>query len=224
MDILHRRLNFGGDMDSGLVHRWSFDSNYNATIGGINLTNSGCSIALGLISNCLSIPWTAGSNAVYSTTPVDSPFSTGTYTLALWFYFDSSGGDTYPTLFSNGGGYARGGLFVGADRNSASVFLNYGTTTGNGAQYFGPTVTKDTWQHILFASKDHYVDVYKNGILSVKSYYMNPYISTVAGGGVTIGNSVFRVSTAFKGKIDDVRVYSRAFTKKDVIALFGYRG
>lgn len=205
------------DIMSNLALYWRLDEGTGSSAGdssgnGVNgtlgastaaptwLTGASCKFG-----NCLSFD---GSNDV-----VTLSLATGTsYTIALWVYNDSTAtGFNYTTLFSLSG--AASGLFLmqtGGNANQLNMYYS-------GADHFSSgTVPTDTWAHIAVTVNAGAVTFYINGSSSGTASSGPSFTATTVGLHDTS-------QEAFKGRIDEFRVYSRALSSGDITELVTFR-
>ncbi|MEI8012928.1 MAG: LamG-like jellyroll fold domain-containing protein, partial [Candidatus Omnitrophota bacterium] len=157
-------------------------------------------------------------------------YTGGEMTLSLWYYPDSSDTDRGDIISKpwNGSGQYNYRLIREATNQ---VTFKIAGATGNTFTTSG-TMTPDAWNHIVVTlSADKSVKIYLNGLLDVNASHTisnwtpssgNKSLSLLLGCiypysfGWAAGNTTYCV----KGKIDSVKVYSRALSGDDVFGLY----
>jgi len=153
----------------------------------------------------------SGSAWINSTSPTTAAFqdpfcignNTSTNTLAVEIYFDIAG--------------------------SGKIFL---TCTIGGTAYTSPispfALTAGTWYHLTFTITNYYMQFYINGVM-VSSRTTGAGALSIRGGTGASGNPTqlrigggtgTSLSYAFKGYVDDVRIYNRELSSTEVAGLY----
>ncbi len=142
-------------------------------------------------------------------------------TIGAWFKMDSWGGDSWSnTIVGKGGG--------GWANHHYILFKQSGTTNmlfsvSDGTNYLGtsgpktPSLLLDTWYYITAVWNNTQKCIYLNGSL------MQCVSSTIMPIDSAASVSIGRTGTStyyFNGKIDDVRIYSRALTSEEINTLY----
>ena len=109
-------------------------------------------------------------------------------------------------------------LLIGSERDDISVRFNHGIGdgTGDGLKSLLPL---DKWLHVAMTSNGRKTFFYINGLSVGKTKAQTPTHSHVK----SKGNFYIGVGTPlgnFNGDIDDVRIYNRALSAKEVKALY----
>ena len=121
-------------------------------------------------------------------------------TYTLWIKADSYGG-SYNTLIE----FANDNPYFGI-RNTGLITLYNRVTSTN-------TISTGKWYHIAVTSDGNKSIIYING----KQDNTSTKANTAKGKGLGIGRHV--EDTAFKGTMDDVRIYNRALSKAEIAAI-----
>ena len=209
---------FGGIMPvaSGLVGWWNFDEGSGTTAadssGNNNtgtLINSPTWTTSGRINGALTLN---GTNQY-----VDVPYSssidlTGTnLTIAAWVNISAVNGD-YQAIFGKDFQYR---LLLGA--NLSSFLFQINSSTNAFSNTFA-ALTFRTWHHVAVTYNGTTVNFYLDG-QNVGSVAMTQSITSTGVYDAGIGNS-FTSYYFLEGSIDDVRVYNRALSAKEVWQLY----
>jgi len=211
------------------------NSGATATITAITFeTDSGINDTLGLLTNPV------GTNVVYST----SIFKVGTRSLNL---IGNTEGGTPSTFISYNYNYSTSSLSVSTwfnTPNSTTYYQyianisyanndNFALILGNGTIYVNAAIggtnyqvnytfayTPNTWYHICGIINSGFVtQLYINGILvGVSSSIIPITINLTPSTMMWIGRSA--TGNAFKGYIDDVRIYNKALSASEVYQLY----
>jgi len=99
------------------------------------------------------------------------------------------------------------------------------TVVSNSTSYstHSPTeITSDEWHHIVGIRKDNYIYIYVDGIERNNTYVGNISIDNVSGRDMYIGNIYNNggFDCPFDGWLDEIRVYNRALSAREVKALY----
>lgn len=211
-----------GDVTDGLVGHWKFDevetttstATYDATGNNNNgtLTNgptratSTCKIA-----NCLDFDGVNNYvNVPEATSTIDV---TNILTFAAWVYPTSS--SSYkPILAKIPPAYGSGYEFA----NSSGNFRTTLRTGSGNCDFTNGALTLNTWQHVVSTYDGTTTSHYLNGTLASSSAACT-YGATANNNDLYIGGRSSDTSR-FTGKIDDVRIYNRAFSSDEVRQLY----
>ncbi len=225
--------------NSGLVAYWKMDEttgttavdetgNNDAAMQGAMAANTATGAgavdtALFFNNNQMTVPHHASHNDL----------STG-YTIAGWFYFDSTQtGTIFPSIVSknnNSGGWGDSLVFgrtsAGGNIVGGRVRLNvtHGRSTGSpNASYTGWSYEVDQWVHVILTWDGSTVTWYKNGVaISTTAVTTPPDTST---GDLRIGSGRYNWSNDnFQGGLDDLRIYNRVLSSNEISALYGAAG
>jgi len=142
------------------------------------------------------------------------------FTVSLWVYNDISGTESYVRIFDGGQSSSpQYGFAVVCTATDQSIDYTYiFLTTNNSLKQILFTIPNSTWTYITLIKNGTLIQIYINGMyfnqntLTQSEYRRD--ISTYIGGRTTASN--------FKGKIDDVRIYDRALTEKEIALLYEY--
>ncbi len=197
------------DIASGLVARWTFDSNMRDSVGSHNgtahgnatTTSSGVAVGSGALNLDGSGGYVQiGKSGDFNFTHADD------YTISFWI-FPTTASNDHTALYKDHGYYLR--------------------TEGRQWNYRGLTpsttdvsVAANQWQHVV---------LWQSGTMGSRALYINgkPFDD---GGVVAIDASdskdlfvgienVGVLKNAFRGMIDDLRIYDRALTQEEIIIL-----
>ncbi len=221
-------------VDTSLKGYWSFNGQdvsgttaYDRSGAGNTGTLSGAGAAIGKLGQALTFD---GSNDYVSVSDASSLDITGTLTLSAWVrkathpaagnYEIVAGKGTVGSAQHN---YVFG-LYGNGSNTEYLVFRFYnsgwhiirGTTT---------SLDLDTWYHIVAVYDDaaNAVDLYVNGVTQSETVISGDPENTslvTNNQNFWIGDIDNTAYSPFDGRIDDVRIYNRAFTSADVTALY----
>ncbi len=147
-------------------------------------------------------------------------------TLSAWIYIDASAVGTRNIVRKGHFGNRVYGLDVGAPgSNKVRGFVVLGPTGGSALIASGSiSLTAEAWHHVAMTYDGTNVKVYIDGVLDATSVASIGVISdndlSVRIGGQPSGDSGGPL--AFKGNIDEVRIYDRALSSGEVGALADY--
>jgi hypothetical protein len=211
--------------DSGLKGYWSFNGRdvsgttaFDRSGAGNNgtLTN-GPTVALGKIGQALSFD---GSNDYVSAGDVNAVDGASTVTLSGWFKRGAS--NAYLTV-GKATGNVRG--FNINFYNDGRVYVNVGD--GSGVNAYGYFTSNDTdWHHVVFvfdgslSGNANRAKAYLDGVQQSLTFSNTiPATTPSSSDSFEIGRDV-NLGTYSSGSIDEVRLYSRAFTQTEVTNLY----
>jgi hypothetical protein len=207
----------GVNLTAGLVGYWPFSGNAkdatpysrSSTVTGAVLTTDRDGRASSAYSFSGSGQYIdAGANPITGASP---------FTLAAWI--DTSQVSRYSgalTIGASGGGTS---AYIGTV-NTAQV----GTSNSIGGGFYGTNVgsgiaTTGQWVHVAMTFDGTTGTMYVNGT-ATNTF---PYTPALAGTYLRIGRIGSDTTYDFSGSIDDVRLYSRALSAAEVLALYGYQ-
>jgi hypothetical protein len=204
------------DIAAGLVEHWKFDetagpiaydfsgSGNNGTLINNPTRESGTNCR---VSSCLNLIAT-NSNYIISTGNVFNP-STTDFTASLWFNTNIINSLTILIGQQDSGGTGRSWLYVDS---SGHLYTNLGGTTTNGIT---PLYT-DVWYHGVVVKSGTSISLYLDG--SLEAISTRTVESTI--GLTMLGTNKSLAGNFFDGKIDDVRIYSRALSENEISQLY----
>ncbi len=135
-------------------------------------------------------------------------FTSGGFTLSAWVSYDSVPGEGMIVAKHYGGSW--NGFFLQISGNAPAFFLN-----GEPRLVSGQTANDGTWHHLVGVFDGTTQLLYLDG--GLKGSRAMPYTVPNAAS-IEIGRAT--VASYFKGKIDDVRVYSRPLSVAEVTVLY----
>jgi Concanavalin A-like lectin/glucanases superfamily/Carbohydrate binding domain len=143
---------------------------------------------------------------------INFSYATGTtYTIAMWVWNDSTATQTWGTLFAELGGFE--GLFLSqAGANDNKLDLYFAATD----HFSTGTVPVDTWAHLAVVVTPSGSTFYVNGA-NIGTTAAAPAIDAILVGAHDT------TLDPFKGRLDELRVYSRALTPAQVSALAAWQ-
>ena len=126
----------------------------------------------GVNGNYLSVPSNAGFN-----------FSSGTFTVECWVYFDTFRSGFYQVLMGN---YinSSSGWALEVDSKYATNVLLFGFTGDSGPTITGPSLSTQTWYHVAVSGSYGSYKMFVNGTQVGSTYTGSP---SLVGGGLSIG-------------------------------------
>jgi YVTN family beta-propeller protein len=211
---------FGGFIASppavtnGLVSLWRGEGNAFDVVGGNHGTlQGGTAFAAGKVWQAFSF---AGTSYVQAPATV-ADFGSNPFTVSFWMYAKSDpSGDAYLVGRSHPNGGQ--GWDIRFDNNAIKVcgVNGWGFNIESAA-----SVALNSWHHIAVASTGSLVTLYIDGV--VKGTSPRSAISS-AGNPFRIGYTTDYGGSGFNGLIDDVAIYNRALSAKEVLRLVDPNG
>ncbi len=160
-----------------------------------------------------------------------------TYSLAAWVYLEDESADLKYIMGMNSGGYAENAgaaevkIYLDAENKLAAMyFTNDGVNHGTESVMLrtsGASLLLNTWYHVVGVIDDGTVQLYINGQIdnsneTENSVKTNLYITN---GRITVGNArlykqTYIASRWWRGKLDEVGIWSRPLRSTDVLKLY----
>jgi beta-galactosidase len=211
-------VNSNTSVTNGLLAWWKMDETGGATAAdssgnGLNATLSSAVFAGGYLSNAL---YFNGSNSAATFASPD----TVQITLAAWARADGQGNSAYPRILDTSG-YRLFFRFDGQGTNGLD-FATY--STGNGDWFSGAnTVQTGAWYHVAASyDRSSFANVpalYVNGIRRLLTAIASPSGTQPGYAGTGYIGNKSGLTRAWKGGIDDLRIYGRLLNDAEVQAL-----
>jgi Concanavalin A-like lectin/glucanases superfamily len=190
------------DQGSGTTAVDSSGNSLNGTISGATWTSSGKNGA------ALSFNGTSSWVTVPDAAPLD--LTTGA-TLEAWVYPTSAPNHWKTILMKEAPGLYAYALYISPAGNPAAIVVANGEEQG----YIGSTVLPlNAWTHLAFTCDGTTLRMYVNGA-QAGSAAISGAIQTSTGA-LRIGGNGTWPNEYFKGRIDDVRIYSRQLTAAEI--------
>ena len=176
---------------------------YGAT-PGVNVGQVSQSLYLDQTSNCISSGTNTGFNTISSVT------------IAVWALCQSPTAKADCVLGSGSSGLRNFQFCLPNAYSSHTGFEWYGVGTG---ERYSPNITfsSGTWHHYAATYGAGVLCFYKDGV-QVDNYAIGGYLYTPAGGTFHIGDEFY--ASYFKGYLDDIRIYSRALSQKEIYQIW----
>jgi Concanavalin A-like lectin/glucanases superfamily len=202
---------------SGLVAAYAFDEGAGSVVAdasgnGHTGTISGATwIAAGRYNRGLDFN---GTNALVTIGDAAKLDLTTGMTLAAWVYPTPTLTNWSTVVMKEQPGHFVYTLYAGSPANRPSLYFNISTGSSGERSVTGPTALPlNTWTHLAGAYDGATLRLYVNG---------TPVASQAATGAIATSVSPLRIGgnavwgEYFRGRIDEVRVYNRAFSQADI--------
>jgi len=203
----HAQIN----LNSSLLAHYPFDGNTNSTAGvsGYDLTNYSTTLTTDHYGNANSAYYFNGSNYM-----AGSFGATGYTGMTVSAWINTTYNSNYETIWSTPWSVGYVGRF------SASHFMTaFDGASGNNASTDETTVSVENgWTFVTATNDGSTTSLYVNGVLNHS--YSESLVSTAGNGHIQIGNTLSSTDVVFNGTIDEVRVYTRALSAKEILALY----
>lgn len=229
-------------IDSGLVSHWSFDNDMDnmiidATANNLHGTSYDITYTAGPIAKAVS--FNGLRSRIYfpdknSNPPqIMSTLSIGS--IALWFKFQNQDADILPILYF-------GESATGTPHNSLIIEIGHGQTILNRKLYFTivnqrfcydskVNLNENIWYHFVAVVTPTFNTGYLNGVemtnrnynLGSNSTYSDFFADVPTQKSLSLGYGRYGQQDpfyAFKGSIDDVRIYDRPLSATEVVTLY----
>lgn len=200
--------------NNGLVGWWTFNEGVGTAAhdssgsGGTGTVNGTVSWVAGKLGRALGFDGTT-----YVQAPLVSAIAkSGVYTFSAWVNSNNSSAEQ--SIFDNPG------PGVCSDRNGMVYYagtqdLSFGYYDGSAWHGVSGKMTPNAWHHVVGINSGGTLSLYIDGV--AQSQTVNPYATCA--NVLTIGKTASQ-PFPFYGSIDEVRIYSRAFSATDVSALY----
>jgi len=204
-----------------LVSEYKLDVDGSDSWGKNNGTINGATIVSGcVVDSCFNSAAGAVSNvSILDSQSIDSVWNAGhVFTLEAWIYSTFYNSDYQGIINKRTSDYysaSPGGLFINIDGNTLMFLIGTGVDAQTSTILsYAINNIHDRWLHVVGTSNGANLRLYVNGILvsNPVSFTQNPPVNNEP---ATIG-SFYAGSRPFKGKIDNVRLYSAAITSSQV--------
>lgn len=205
------------DISTGLVGRWSFESDGSDSVGSSDGTITGATLTDGHLS-------LDGSDDFVSIPHDDSHgFGSDDVTVSLWLKTTTTTKSTiWLKAYGDGGGDS---LFTLEVNNTAAnklrLFWRNSNAGGSGTCISTDDINDGTWKHVVAVkSASNLLKLYVDGQLdTTASGLSGDFTATLFYLGKWDHQS-YNGQDFFNGQLDDFRVYDRALTSADVTALY----
>ena len=212
------------DIATDLVLHFEFEENGGATAtdSTVNGNDGSWSTAptwsgdAAVGSHSMDFELDAGSNAFVSVSDDASLDISGDFSVAFWYNATSAQANLTQLI----GQYTTGdGFFIYANANGGLHFEIDGSGELVNYQYANGFVSDGNWHHVVATRSGNDFEMYVDGAAGS--------ISTASLGTVTSNEPLLIGGTAssdYEGKLDEVRLYTRALSASDVAELYAYTG
>src|SRR5437867_209854 len=203
----------------GLVAAYSFNEGSGAAVADASGNNNTGTLGTG-------VTWTGqgrfGSALVFNgagfvTIPAAASLNlTTAMTLEAWVYPTATASTWSTVLMKEQPGEFVYTLYAGARPNRPHVFFNTGTSAKSERATIGAqALLVNTWSHLAGTYDGATLKLYVNGVLVASNPFTGPILTST--GALRIGgNGIWK--EFFQGRIDEVRIYSRALSSTEVQA------
>jgi hypothetical protein len=210
----------------GLVGEWLFSGN--ALDTSENSNNGiviGATLAIDRNGNSNSAYYFNGSTYIRVPDSPDLNF-TSSMTLAAWYFCDSFSTTWPPILKKTGIGASEDGGYT-LEMNASPV---WGDGTSGPAIIFisdsenvnwagaNGHMSTEGWHFVAGTYDGSSMKLYYDGVLVKSNAYSGNLIPST--NDLNIGRDPFRTERYFNGRIDDIRIYSRALTADEIVTLY----
>jgi len=182
-----------------VIHDFSGNGNDGTLVGGAVFESSG------KYGGALRVDGVSGKVFIKNSPTLEI---TNGMTIEAWVYPEKAGGPQSVVLKENQNDLSYG-LYSGNSSGYPGVWIAPGRSVS-----YGKALTLNAWSHLAATWNGQGLRLYVNGTL-VKNVTNSGSFSGVSSGGLSIGgNAIF--GEYFQGKIDEVRIYNRALTPKEL--------
>ncbi len=212
-----------GDITTGLVSHWKMDETSGNAVDSVSghtatLANGAAWTASGKINGALDLDGTDD----YAETASHADYSLISKSISAWVYIPTSVPAGYMTILEHNRG---GNNMYGMWKHTTGPFSFQWASWGGTPSINGTTTSvADTWYHVVGTFDNATADgkIYINGVADNQTE-TNGKIPTAVLDDIRIGRTNDDIEP-WKGRFDDVRIYNRALTAKDVATLYDFEG
>lgn len=217
------------DIATGMVHRWTFNTDGSDGVGGVSVTlQGGETFAAAVVGNGMTMPSGESDEPITADTDAADFEASDDFTIAFWYKASalpvgsmdvllkkasrSSDANAGWSFYVTGGSADRIAFNMADGTDGAFVLSAVGTLVAN------------TWIHIAASVNrtDNILTLYING-LPVADYESGDALSSVGDLGNTLGIEFGDTAQSLNQSFNDVRIYGRCLTHDDVLAVAGFR-
>jgi sialidase-1 len=210
---------------SGPVSYLKFDETSGTTAtdssgnGNTGTVTNGATWAVGHLNNGLTFDGT--NDYVDAGNKTSMQFGQGDFTAAAWVKTDTITGNRFIFWYGDVG-TAVPSWWVQMESSGKVSFLIDGTSapTGNYVATDTAALSVGVWTHIAVTREDSIIRIYVNGVETKAIYTSNIPDVTSASNGLAIGKDKNGTTRYWDGMIDEVRVYDRSLSSKEIQGLY----
>jgi len=215
----NRVANLGGttgDATTGLTYNWDFNENTGTTatdsVASLVLNDEGSGIFWGTAHAGASSADFNGATYFENTSASALDFGANAFSVGCWVYPDA-----LPAILWFSGGINVKGVYLYLASDGKVQFITSQDGTYQETATATGVATTGSWQHYTVTRSGSTVKIYKNGsdVTSVSGTHSDPAATSLVILGSYNGGSNY-----LDGRLDQLRIYSRALTAADVLALY----
>jgi hypothetical protein len=185
---------------------------YDSTTNGHNAALTNTSFVSGVTGNALSFNGTS-SSASASLGGTASPG--GSFTVAFWVKFNSTGSGTPPIATSNNNGWQQKGWYICANQTRSVGMYLWDGTGASASSWTSTTLGTGTWTHMAFSvdRENGVISRYRNGALENSAAIPSSLGSIDTTTGLSLG------STSLNAAVDKFQMWYYALDAKEISAV-----
>jgi len=184
---------------------------YDSSTNGHNATLTNTTFVSGVTGNALSFNGT-NSSATASLGGTASPG--GSFTVAFWVKFNTTGSGTPPLASNNNNGWAQKGWYICANQNRSVGLYLWDGAGGSASSWTSAILGTGTWTHMAFSvdRENGVISRYRNGALEGSATISSGLGNIDTTLGLSLG------SASLNGAIDNFQLWPYALDGKEVTA------
>lgn len=217
------------DIASGLIHRWTFNTDGTDSVGGISVTlQGGETFGTAVVGNGMTMPSGELDEPITADTDTADFGASDDFSIAFWYKVSALPVGSMDILLKKASrssdANAGWSFYVDGGSNDRIVFNMADGTDGSFVISAVGTMTASTWIHIAatVSRTDNTVTLYING-LPVTDYESGDALSTVGDLSNTVGIEFGDTAQSLDQSFNDVRIYDRCISRDDMLALHGFQ-
>jgi len=223
--LVQTQAGFTQDIHTGLIAHYMFNGNYRDTSGhGYHLTNSGVSLTTNRVGKPNEAGMFDGSSYLNASNIDDTAFSNNEITISSWIQFAANQTSDARIVAIGKSNTFWQYCIQGFIANSAQPIW-YGTdgvSSYNFYQQPNLSISSNAWHHIVStanAANDSMYMYIDGQLFSKVSISINDLKINNSTENIMLGASA-GAGNYFKGNMDEVRIYKRALSEQDIMALY----
>lgn len=209
---------------TGLISHYPFNNNVNDEFGSNHGTNSGAVAANDRFGNSASALYLNGVNA--SVDFGDINLINPDFSISFWLSYEAVAAGESARILSKRAVCSTGNM-IDIAINTSSIGMEVYSGSNNSANAAGSgTTSTNTWYHVVFVVDQVSQETrqYTDGVLSSTNSWASAVgsIDNSASFGISTSPCIPIVNStiAYKGLVDDIRIYNRPVNQTEVTALF----
>jgi len=216
------KMDNAGIVSNGTVSRYSTaDSSTNGNTGVLSPINAGPTSVTGKIAECLSFVANNSTSVLIANSPALNPAS---ISIAAWIKTSSTDASSQIFTKDSYGGNPTGRVWQFCIGTSGHVEFIPFTASSLGDYTGSVNVVDGNWHFVVGTFDQSKISIYVDGTEDGTGLNLSGALRTGQTNNAYIGAAGLNSFVSFNGLIDELRLYNRALSADDVIALYAWTG